>query len=174
MVKKILVYKNPILRKKSQEVVSFDKSLHTLLDDMYDTMDDENGVGLAAIQIGEPLRVFILSVPDIDGHQDKNDLIEVINPKIISKKEKTSYDEGCLSLPTFTEIIERDKIIEVEFQDRFGDKQNKTFDDLTSIAFQHELDHLNGILFVDKLDIIKRKKFEKEWQRFQKKQKQQK
>lgn len=163
MVKKVLVYKDPVLRRTSKEVTKFDKKLYTLLDDMYDTMRDHSGVGLAAIQIGVEQRVFILLVPDEDGNQDKENLREVINPVIIDEREETSYDEGCLSVPDFTDIIYRSKIIDVEYYDRFGIKQIVTLDDLEAIAFQHELDHLNGILFVDKLSFIKRKKFDKEW-----------
>ena len=165
MVKEVLIYPDKRLRKVSKNIKNFDEKLHSLLEDMYDTMMKRNGVGLASIQIGIPLNVLIINPLDEDGNQKKEDLLEVINPKIISSEGATVFNEGCLSVPDFYEDIKRAKKIEVEFFDRFGEKNFFKIDDFLAIAFQHEIDHLKGHLFIEKLSITKRKKFEKDWKK---------
>jgi peptide deformylase len=171
MQREILVYPDKRLKEVSKEVTEFDQELHTLLDDMYETMINKNGVGLASIQIGVPLQVLIINIPvDTDSEdpaiqQPKENTLEVINPKILSLDGKTKYQEGCLSVPGFFEEIERYKFIRVEYQDRFGKSHILEDDDFLAIALQHEIDHLNGKIFVEKLSLLKRKKFEKEWKK---------
>jgi peptide deformylase len=165
MIRDIIIYPNPILRKKSKNVESFDKDLHNLLDDMYETMVSKEGVGLAAIQIGIDLNVLIIGIPDENSELKKEDLYEVINPKILRKFGEVKNSEGCLSIPDFNEDVIRAKEVEVEFYDRFGKKHHIVAKELLAIAFQHEIDHLNGHLFIEKLPLIKRKKFEKEWKK---------
>ena len=165
MIREIVEYPNKILKKKSSDIVGFDQTLHELLDDMYDTMIDKNGIGLAAIQIAKPINVFIINLPNDAGDQEKENLLEAINPKILEARGSTIYTEGCLSVPEYYDDVERAEWIKAEYFDRFGKKIIKEFDGLLSIAFQHELDHLKGHLFIEKLSFMKRKKFEKEWKK---------
>jgi len=165
MIREIVVYPDKRLKQVSKPVEKFDKELHNLLDDMYETMIAKNGIGLAAIQVGVPLRALIINLPDEEGNQKKEDLIEVINPTILETKGSTTYTEGCLSVPEYYDDVERAEWVKVEFFDRFGNRKIVEADGLLAIAFQHEIDHLNGHLFIEKLSFLKRKKFEKEWRK---------
>jgi len=171
MIRDIVIYPDKRLKEISRPVESFDEELHTLLDDMYETMINRNGVGLAAIQIAEPLRALIINVPvetdseDPRVQQPKENTLEVINPVILEAEGKTRYQEGCLSVPGYFEEIDRYKKIRIEYQDRHGEKFILEDDDFLAIALQHEMDHLDGKVFVEKLSILKRKKFEKEWKK---------
>jgi peptide deformylase len=173
MVREIVVYPDKRLKLVSKEVTAFDASLHTLLDDMYDTMRDKNGVGLAAIQIGVDKRVLIINIPlentpDGVDEQPKENTLEMINPVIVEKDGSTKFQEGCLSVPGIYEEVERAKHVKVEYFDRFGKKHTIEDDDFLAIAMQHEMDHLDGKVFIEKLSFTKRKKFEKEWKKRQK------
>lgn len=165
MKRPILVYPDKRLKQQSRPVTQFDEELHTLLDDMNETMTASNGIGLAAIQVGVPLRALLINLPDDEGNQYPENLIEVINPVIVDKRGSTSYTEGCLSVPDYYDDVERAEWIKVEFQDRHGNKKEIETDGLLAIAFQHEMDHLDGHLFIEKLSFLKRKKFEKEWKK---------
>jgi len=173
MIREILTYPNPILRKKSQDIVKFDKKLHSLLDDMNDTMMAKGGVGLAAVQIGELKRVLIINIPvkdenDPEGKKEiqlPQNLIEAINPVITKKEGEIIFQEGCLSVPGYYDEIKRAKSITVEFFDRFGNKKVLEANDFLAVAFQHEIEHLQGHLFIENLSFLKRKKFEKEWKK---------
>ena len=165
MIREIITYPNKILKEKSKEVEVFDEELHTLLDDMYETMIAKNGIGLAAIQIAEAKNILIINLPNQDDEQDKSDLIEIINPSILERKGSTLYTEGCLSVPEFYEDVERAEWIRVTYHDRSGKLIEKEYDGLMAIALQHEMDHLKGELFIEKLSFLKRKKFEKEWKK---------
>jgi len=168
---KIVEYPDRRLKEKSKKVEKFDEKLHKLLDAMNPMMIDTNGIGLAAIQVAHPIQVLILNIPNEDGEQPPENLLEIINPIIIKKDGSTVYQEGCLSVPSFYEDIKRFETISVEFQDRYGKEQTLDADGLLSIAIQHEVDHLNGILFIDKLSYARRKKFEKEYKRMLKERK---
>ena len=165
MIREVITYPNKLLRLKSKDVEQFDSKLHTLLDDMYETMMAETGVGLAAIQVAIPLNVLIINLPNEEDIQDKNDLIEAINPIITHKDGTQVFTEGCLSVPGFSEDVTRAKHIIVEYFDRNGQKQIMECEDFLAVAWQHEMEHLAGHLFIEHLSIIKRKKFEKEWKR---------
>ncbi len=167
MVREIIVYPNKILKQRSSKVEEFNKELHQLLDDMYDTMIAKKGVGLAAIQIAVPKRVFIVNIPieEQDGAQPKENTLEVINPEFLEMKGSTKYQEGCLSVPGYYEDVNRYKYIKLKYQDRFGNEHILEDDGFLAIALQHEYEHLEGKLFIEKLSIIKRKKFEKEWKK---------
>lgn len=165
----ILRYPDKRLREKSKRVESFDLSLHTLLDEMYLTMMAKSGVGLAAIQAGVALQVLIVNIPDESGDQKKEDLLEVINPKIVSQSGSIKFNEGCLSVAEYNDDIDRYSDIEVEYQDRYGNECSVSAKDFLAVALQHEIDHLNGILFIDKISIMKRKKYDKELKREAKK-----
>jgi peptide deformylase len=167
----IVEYPDKRLKEKSKEIEKFDKELHVLLDAMYETMIQSNGIGLAAIQVGHAKRALLLNIPDEEDQQSIDTLIEMINPIIIQTSGETTYQEGCLSVPTFYEDINRYECIMVNYQDRDGNTKTIEADGLMSIAIQHEIDHLNGILFIDKLSYSRRKKFEKEYKRVQKEKK---
>ena len=169
MIRDIVVYPDKRLKLISKEVTVFDDELHTLLDDMYDTMCSKNGVGLAAIQVGIDIRALIINIPlevaEGEHDQPKDNTLEMINPVIVESDGVEVFQEGCLSIPGFYEDIERAKHVRVEYFDREGNKQTIEDDDFLAIAMQHEMDHLEGKVFIEKLSYIKRKKFEKEWKR---------
>ena len=165
MIREVITYPNKLLRLKSEDVKQFDSELHTLLDDMYDTMMHQGGVGLAAIQIAIPLNVLIINIPNKEDIQDKNDLIEAINPVITHKDGTQVYTEGCLSVPGFSEDVTRAQHIVIEYFDRDGNKKIMEAEGFLAVAWQHEMEHLAGHLFIENLSIIKRKKFEKEWKK---------
>lgn len=167
MTLEILKYPNPTLRKKSQPVEIFDESLHTLLDNMYETMITGNGVGLAAIQVGIAQQILLINIPREDGEQYKEDLLEIINPTFLKQEGEIEWNEGCLSVPNFYENITRFNDITLAYKNRFGEDKILKASDFLAVAIQHEIDHLNGILFVDKLPILRRKKFEKELKKAQ-------
>jgi len=161
----IVTYPNKILREISRPVERFDSELHKLLDDMYETMTVKNGVGLAAIQVAVPIRALLIDIGDEEGKQSKDTLIEVINPEFLEWEGTQKDKEGCLSVPEYFDDVERYENVKVKFFDRFGKEHLMDADGLLSVAFQHETDHLDGHLFVERLDYIKRKKFEKEWKK---------
>ena len=167
----IVTYPNKILRKVSKPVERFDKELHTLLDDMYETMVAKNGVGLAAIQVAVPIRALLIDIGNEEGKQSKDTLIEVINPEFLEWDGAVKDTEGCLSVPEYFDEVERYEKVKVKYFDRFGKEHIRDANGLLSVAFQHETDHLDGHLFIERLDYIKRKKFEKEWKKLLKKQK---
>lgn len=153
-VKKILLYPDPLLLMRSAKINIFDKNLVNLSKDLIDTMYDADGVGLAAPQIGINKRIFVM---DCSSENEEKDCRVVINPEIEHASEELgSYKEGCLSIPGITEEISRPKVIKVLYQDLNGVLQRDTYDDLWSICFQHELDHLNGKLFIDHLRPMKK------------------
>jgi len=167
----IVEYPDKRLRLKSKEVTNFDEKLHKLLDSMYPIMMDTNGIGLAAIQVAHPIQVLILNIPDEEGEQPKENLLEIINPIVTHQNGETVYQEGCLSVPKFYEDIKRFETLTLNYQDRDGNTQVLEADGLLAIAIQHEMDHLVGILFIDKLSYARRKKFEKEYKRMLKERK---
>ncbi|AXX95702.1 MULTISPECIES: peptide deformylase [Arcobacter] len=165
MIREVITYPNKLLRLKSKDVEQFDSELHTLLDDMYETMISQNGVGLAAIQVAIPLNVLIINLPNEDDIQNRDDLIEAINPIITHKDGTQVFTEGCLSVPGFSEDVTRAQHIIVEYCNRFGEKQTMECEGFLAVAWQHEMEHLSGHLFIENLSILKRKKFEKEWKK---------
>ena len=169
MKRQIITYPDKRLFMRSSEVEKFDEELHRLLDDMYETMLAKNGIGLAAIQVAVPLRALIINLPDEEGKQHKKDLLELINPVIVESRGTQVYTEGCLSVPEYYDDVERAEWVKVEYQDRYGNKKTIETDGLLAVAIQHEMDHLDGHLFIEKLPYLKRKKFEKEWKKKRKK-----
>lgn len=168
MLREIIVYPDKRLKCISKEVIDFDSVLHTLLDDMYDTMRAKNGVGLAAIQIGVDSRVLVINIPlenleEEEEDQPKENTLEMINPVIIEKEGAELFQEGCLSIPGVYEDVERAKHVKVEYFDRNGKMHQIENSDFLAIAIQHEMDHLEGKVFIEKLSFLRRKKFEKEW-----------
>ena len=169
MVREVVIYPDKRLKQVSKELEAFDAQLHELLDDMYDTMIARNGVGLAAIQVGTDKRVLIINIPledkEPEASQPRENTLEMVNPFIIEADGNEKFQEGCLSVPGFYEDVERYKHVVVEYYDRFGKKHTIEDDDFLAIAIQHEIDHLDGKVFVERLSYTKRKKFEKEWKK---------
>ena len=170
----IVEYPNKKLKEKSKKVDKFDKELHDLLDAMYLIMINTNGIGLAAIQVAHAKQALILNIPDENDEQHEENLIEMINPVITKMEGETVYQEGCLSVPTFYEDIKRAESLSVNYQDRDGNTKTLEANGLLSIAIQHEIDHLNGVLFIDKLSSSRRRKFEKEYKKMLKEKKKEK
>ena len=144
-IRKILKFPDQDLRIKAKPVETFDEELKTLTDDMFETMHSVNGIGLAATQIGIAKQVAV-----IDISPEKNEPLVIVNPKIqiLDPSKKEDYDEGCLSVPGFFETISRPSDIQLSYQDLNGQKQEIKPEGLLAKVVQHELDHLNGRLFV--------------------------
>ena len=146
-----------ILRQKTRPVTRFDAELQHLIDNMIETLRETNGVGLAAPQVGQPIQLaVILTLPEEDDEgneiEDTRELFVIINPEIFWRsKETTKGIEGCLSIPGYVGEVERHESIRVRGQDRHGRKLRLRLYDWTARIFQHEIDHLNGELYIDKL-----------------------
>ena len=153
-LRQILTEPNEILRKKSLPVDNVDKDLQILMDDMLDTMYAAPGIGLAAIQVGIPKRVIVLDIEQKEG--EKKPLF-FVNPEIIQKsKNLSTYEEGCLSVPgQFAEIDRPDKC-HVKYLDYYGEKKEINAEGMLATCIQHEMDHLEGILFIDYLSKLKK------------------
>ena len=153
-VKTILTEPNIILRKISEPVKKVGEEERRLMDDMLDTMYAAPGIGLAAVQIGVPKRIIVI---DISRDENKKEPMYFINPVIKNKnKEQAKYEEGCLSVPDQFAEIERPNTCEVEYLDYNGKKQTLKADGLLATCIQHEMDHLEGILFIDYLSKLKK------------------
>ncbi|MDA7704613.1 peptide deformylase [Candidatus Pelagibacter sp.] len=153
-VKSILTEPNKLLRKVSESVESVGDEERRLMDDMLDTMYAAPGIGLAAIQIGVPKRIIVM---DISRDEDKKEPRYFVNPVIKNKNNETSkYEEGCLSVPDQFAEIERPNKCEVEYLDYNGKKQLLKADGLLATCIQHEMDHLEGVLFIDYLSKLKK------------------
>ena len=160
-IRKIIYLPDPRLRQQSVPIEVFDEALHSLCDDMFDTMYAAKGVGLAAPQIGLNIR---LSVVDVIG--DKSQQIVLANPEIIEATGRVEYQEGCLSVPSVYDKVFRAEHVTVRAQDRFGAFFEMSADGLLGECFQHEIDHLNGKLFVDLLSPLKRSMARKKLDKF--------
>ena len=154
-IRKILKFPDQDLRIKAKPVETFDNELKTLTDDMFETMHSVNGIGLAATQIGVAKQVAV-----IDISPEKNEPLVIVNPEIqiLDPSKKEDYDEGCLSVPGFFETISRPSDIKLSYQDLNGKKQEIKPEGLLTKVVQHELDHLNGRLFVDHISELKRRR----------------
>lgn len=151
-VRKILIYPDPILRKRCKPVVEFDKNLEDLVNDMAETMYDASGIGLAAIQINVLKRVIVM-----DLSESRDQLQVFVNPEIIDLEQgMREFEEGCLSVPGFFVPVSRPARVLVKAQNVQGNHFEVTADDVLSVCIQHELDHLDGKVFVDYLSRLKR------------------
>lgn len=158
MVREILIWPDPGLKKKAAPVAKVDDSIRALVNDMFETMYAADGVGLAAPQIGVLKRVIVL---DTTPRQPESKPLAMINPEILSLEGKVTYTEGCLSIPGEAEDVERAAVVKVKFLDVEGKEQILQADGLLSIAIQHESDHLEGTVFVDRLSSLKRELIKK-------------
>lgn len=161
---KILEFPNPNLRKIAVPVTSFDNDLKCLIDNMFETMYEANGIGLAATQVDVHKRLLVLDVSE-----ERNDPKVFVNPTIdVIESDLADYDEGCLSVPGFYETVSRPKKITVSAQDKEGSQFEIEADGVLSVCIQHEIDHLDGKLFVDYLSSLKRNRIKDKLQKEQK------
>jgi peptide deformylase len=158
-LREIKKYPDPVLRRKTAPVKAVDEDLCRLIDDMVETMHAAPGVGLAANQVGVPLQVAVIDTGDHEEEGKKHPLVVLINPEIISQEGTVAAEEGCLSVPDFTEKVKRAVRVKVRARDRAGKTFELEADGLMAKALQHEIDHLNGILFIDRLSPIKKSIF---------------
>jgi peptide deformylase len=159
----IIILPDPKLRLVSAPLERVDDDLRKLMDDMVETMHDAPGIGLAAIQIAEPIRLVVL---DLAKKEEPPQPQYFINPEVVwSSDDRSVYEEGCLSIPEYYEEVERPANIRVRFLDRLGKPQELLAEGMLATALQHEIDHLNGVLFIDHISKLKRdrvvKKFAK-------------
>ncbi len=151
-VLRILTYPHPMLRRKAEPVAAVTDEVRRLLDDMLETMYAAPGIGLAAPQVGVPLRLVVADVSE-----DKSAPLRLVNPRILSRSEETaSAEEGCLSLPDLYAEVRRPSAVEVSFLDEHGSEKRLRAEGTLARCLQHELDHLDGILFIDHLSLVRR------------------
>jgi len=155
----------PVLKRKAEPVSAFDEDLQKLIDDMVETMYAAPGVGLAAPQVGVSKR---LAVVDISSRDEKHPLIVLINPCIVRTDGEIEFEEGCLSIPEYTAKVKRSENLVVRAHDRAGSKVEIEAGGLLAIALQHEIDHLDGLLLIDRISPIKREFFKKRFKKVQK------
>jgi peptide deformylase len=154
MIRPLVILPDPVLRQLSKPLERVDDAVRQLADDMLETMYDAPGIGLAAIQIGEPLRMLVIDL----AKEDEPKAPQVfINPQIVATGDDISvYEEGCLSIPDYYAEVERPALITVNYLDRDGKEQTVEADGLLATCLQHEIDHLNGVLFIDHISKLKR------------------
>ncbi len=162
-IKPLIILPDPLLRQVSKPIERVDSDLQRLADDMLETMYDAPGIGLAAIQIGVPRRMLVI---DVSREGEEKQPLVFINPEVVkSSDERSVYEEGCLSIPDYYAEVERPATIGVKYLDRDGKEQLIDADGLLATCLQHEIDHLNGVLFIDHISRLKRemviKKFAK-------------
>jgi len=165
-IRPILTAPDPRLKVVSEPVAKVDGDIRTLIDDMIATMYDADGIGLAAIQVGVPKRVLVMDIDQKDGKKNPK---AYINPKILwASEEMATFEEGCLSVPEIWDEVERPAKIRAEYLDRDGKRHEIEAEGLFATCLQHEMDHLEGILFVDHLSKLKRTMAMKKLQRAKK------
>ena len=153
MVYPIVKFPDPILQRPTEPVTAFDDDLRRLVDDMFESMYVAHGIGLAAPQIGIPKR---LTVIDLSFQKNPEEKIALINPEVVFKEGKIYEEEGCLSLPDIREKVARAANVKIRAQDFEGNWFEREADDLLARAFQHEIDHLDGVLFIFRISALKR------------------
>ncbi len=161
----IVTWPHPVLKRRCDEVEHFDDDLCRLLDDMLETMEEADGLGLAANQVAVSKRIFIMGVM-VEGEEEL-ELVEVVNPVIEARRGETKHEEGCLSFPDLYEEVVRAAEVDVSFRDRNGEETRATYSGLGAVCFQHELDHLDGITFIERLSPLKRRLAMRAHQRMQ-------
>jgi peptide deformylase len=166
-VREICKYPDPVLRKKTQPVEKIDPAIDRLIDDMVETMHAAPGVGLAANQVGVPLQ---LAVIDLTSSEDRKKgklqpILVIINPEILSQEGSVVEEEGCLSIPEYAETVKRAAKVKVRATDRHGKPFELEAEGLMAKALQHEIDHLNGVLFVDRLSPLKKSVFKRKYKK---------
>ena len=156
--KEIVTYPNPILKKKSKPITVFDSELKRLVADMAETMFEAPGSGLAAVQIGVLLQVLLMNLSE---NENENKYLALINPEILEKQGAQSDKEGCLSVPDYFTKVKRAQKVKVQALDINGNEHEYEFEDWLARVVQHEVDHLNGILILDRISSLKRALYKK-------------
>ncbi len=167
-VLKIFTYPDPVLRRQTQTITTFDDPLKQLAADMAETMWDAPGVGLAAPQVGRSVKLIVVDISDRPGNDKEKQWMALVNPEIITGSGCQLDEEGCLSVPGLTSKVTRQERITVRYQTLDGEERQLDTDQRFAVVLQHEIDHLNGILFIDHLSALKRnlyKKKVKKWLR---------
>ena len=157
-VLEILTYPHPLLKKRCLEVEKIDQEVKRLIRDMTETMYEANGVGLAACQVGVNKRVIVLDVSPLDPEQD---LFALVNPEIVAEEEEIDHEEGCLSVPDCLETIKRKQKVRVRGMSPEGKEVEVEAQGILAIALQHEVDHINGVLILDRMSGLKREIYRK-------------
>jgi len=152
-VRPVRIFGDPVLRERARDVRDFDDTLRALVADLYETMAAYSGVGLAANQVGVAQRVFVVDVPHEDGTRDR---FAVVNPVLDQKRGKDMAEEGCLSMPGILEEVQRATSVRVRGCDENGQPLERLVTGFLARAIQHETDHLDGVLFTDRLSLLKR------------------
>jgi peptide deformylase len=153
-VRDLVFYPDPVLRTACEPVVEFDNEIGQLMDDLAESMYAHKGVGLAAPQIDVGLKALVV---DVNQEEDQSELLEVINPEIVeTSPERSEFEEGCLSFPGESELVVRPARVTVRAQDRSGKPFEIQADGMLATALQHEIDHLNGVVFIDHISRLKR------------------
>ena len=153
-IREILTVPNPVLKQVSAPVDKVDDELRTLMDDMLETMYDAPGIGLAAIQIGVPKRVIVM---DLARENEPKQPRYFVNPEILWASDETfTYEEGCLSVPEIFDAVDRPARVKLRYLNYQGEQIEEDADGLFAVCIQHEMDHLNGVLFIDHLSRLKR------------------
>ncbi len=151
----IVTFPDPFLRLKAKQVTKFDSELQTLIDNMFETMRAAPGVGLAAPQIGESLRLIVVEYTDEEDENAKPKKYVLINPEIVKRSEETITDlEGCLSVPGLAGTVERHQAVTIKAKNRFGKSLKIEAEDWLARIFQHEIDHLDGVLYIDRAEEV--------------------
>jgi len=154
MIDDIRIYGDPVLRKVAEEITEFGEETQELSDRLIDSMfSNDKGIGLAAPQIGILKRMFVI---DLSFGEEVDDILVMVNPEIVETEDEIAFEEGCLSVPEIYEMVTRPKWIKVKYQDVEGNELELENEDFLARVIQHELDHLDGILFIDHLGSLKR------------------
>lgn len=164
-LREIILYPDPVLRTKTSRVERIDKSLDRLIEDMVETMHAAPGVGLAANQVGVPLQLAVIDLSSRENEEQRHPLIVIINPEILFMEGSVVEEEGCLSIPDYAEKVKRAAKVKVRAQDRTGKPFEIEAEGLLAKALQHEIDHLNGLVFVDRLSPLKKNLFKRRFRK---------
>jgi len=158
MILPIRAYGDPVLRKKCKDIDSQYPELSSLIENMLETMDSSNGVGLAAPQIGLPIRLFVIDSTHMYDNEKDGIRKVFINPQMIEEyDDEWTFEEGCLSIPHIRENVERNATITLQYQDENFNTHEEEFDGMTARVIQHEYDHIEGVLFIDHISALKRR-----------------
>jgi peptide deformylase len=164
-IREIRTYPDPVLRNKTARVETIDNSLGRLIEDMIATMHAAPGVGLAANQVGIALQLAVIDLSSRENEEQRHPLIVIINPEILSMEGSITEEEGCLSIPDYSEKVKRAARVKVRAQDRKGNVFEIEAEGLLAKALQHEIDHLNGLLFIDHLSPLKKNIFKRRFKK---------
>jgi peptide deformylase len=164
-LREICIYPDPVLRNKTARVERIDSTLDRLIEDMVETMHAAPGVGLAANQVGVPLQLAVIDLSSRENEEQRHPLLVIINPELIVMEGSVLEEEGCLSIPDYAEKVRRAARVKVRAQDRTGKQFELEAEGLMAKALQHEIDHLNGLLFVDRLSSLKKHLFKRRFRK---------